>query len=168
MWYIIMYIYFISIFFIQSTADSNVYRLSRGSDFVVLVLYVDDVIFVINSKFLLAEVKFMLSIKFEMKDIGEFKYCFGVQIFRVRDEGLIIVYQQKYSDDIFRKFKLDEVRSVIIFFVTGIKFISLQCFQSDAEVRDMKDVFYRYAVGSFIFVVNWIRSDIQYYVSTVF
>lgn len=99
-WYITMHLYLLSIKFVQSNADTNVYKLTQGSSIVLLALYVDDVIFATNDQKLLSVVKEQLSSRFDMKDIGELKFCLGIQLLRVRDKGLIVIHQYKYINEI--------------------------------------------------------------------
>ena len=52
-----------------------------GSRFIILVLYVDDILLAANDKGMLNDVKEFLSKNFEMKDMGEASYVIGIEIF---------------------------------------------------------------------------------------
>ena len=60
-----------------------------GSKFVILVLYVDDILLAVNDIGMLHETKQFLSKSFEMKDFGEASYVIGIEIFRDRSQGLL-------------------------------------------------------------------------------
>lgn len=49
-----------------------------GSKFVILILYVDDILLVANDFSLLHDVKKFVSNKFEMKDMGETTYVIKI------------------------------------------------------------------------------------------
>ena len=60
-----------------------------GSKFIILVLYVDDILLGVNDIGLIHDVKNYLSKKFEMKDIGEASYMIRLEIFCNRLQGLL-------------------------------------------------------------------------------
>lgn len=68
----------------------------RGSKFIILVLYVDDILLAANNIGLLHDVKNFLSKNFEMKDMGEASYVIGIEIFRDRTQGLLGLSQRIY------------------------------------------------------------------------
>ena len=55
-----------------------------GSQFVILILYVDDILLTANDKGMLCDVKEFLSKNFEMNNMGEASYVIGIEIFRDR------------------------------------------------------------------------------------
>ena len=56
--------------FVENIVNQCIYIKISGSKFVILVLYVDDILFVTNDIVLLHDVKKFLPNKFEMKDMG--------------------------------------------------------------------------------------------------
>ena len=60
-----------------------------GSRFVILVLYVDNILLAANDKGMLHDVKEFLSKNFEMKDMGEASYVIGIEIFRDISQGVL-------------------------------------------------------------------------------
>nr|GEU59520.1 putative zinc finger, CCHC-type [Tanacetum cinerariifolium] len=61
--------------FKKNTVDQSIYLKLSGSKFIILVLYVDDIILASNDLTMLYETKRFLSENFEMKDLGEASYC---------------------------------------------------------------------------------------------
>ncbi|GJV25988.1 putative zinc finger, CCHC-type containing protein [Tanacetum coccineum] len=57
------------------------------SNFIILVLYVDDILLASNNIDLLHESKRFLSRNFDMKDLGEDSYVIGIEIHRDRANG---------------------------------------------------------------------------------
>ena len=72
--------------FSMTEGDHCIYTKVIGSNFVLLSLYVDDILIASNDKVTLVEVKAWLSSKFDMKDMGEASYVLGVEIHRDRNK----------------------------------------------------------------------------------
>ena len=62
--------------------DHCVYSKSSGSKFIIMTLYVDDILIVGNNIEYLNDIKSWLSSNFEMKDMGDAVYILGVKISR--------------------------------------------------------------------------------------
>ncbi|GKC35713.1 UBN2_2 domain-containing protein [Tanacetum coccineum] len=73
--------------FIRNQVDQCVYLKMSGSNFIILVLYVDDILLASNNIDLLHESKRFLSRNFDMKDLGEASYVIGIEIHRDRANG---------------------------------------------------------------------------------
>ncbi|GJS65663.1 putative RNA-directed DNA polymerase [Tanacetum coccineum] len=73
--------------FIRNQVDLCVYLKMSGSNFIILVLYVDDILLASNNINLLHESKRFLSRNFDMKDLGEASYVTGIEIHRDRANG---------------------------------------------------------------------------------
>ena len=87
-WYILFYNAITSHGFSMTEGDHCIYTKVIGSNFVLLSLYVDDILIASNDKVTLAVVKVWLSSKFDMKDIGEASYVLGVEIHTDRNKRL--------------------------------------------------------------------------------
>ena len=64
--------------FVEMTVDRCIYMKVVGSKFIILVLYVDDILFAASDRGLLHDVKNYLSSNFEMKDMGEASYVIRI------------------------------------------------------------------------------------------
>ena len=60
-----------------------------GSKYIFLVLYVDDILLVVNDTNMLIEINKLLFSHFDMKDLGEASYVFGIQILRDRPSDIM-------------------------------------------------------------------------------
>eukprot|EP00795_Rhopilema_esculentum_P014459 gene14460-biopygen4243 len=72
----------------QCQADSCLYVKRVGAEFIIIALYVDDMLLACSSKQLLQNEKEALQKRFCMKDLGEARYCLGIQIERTLDWGI--------------------------------------------------------------------------------
>lgn len=93
----------------------------------------------------------------------------GVQISRDREKGIFIINQYKYIGDILDRFGMVEVYDFLILMTAGIKLeriINIDLL-SEEEKGEMLSIFYKQAVGSFIFLLCFIRLDLVYSVYVV-
>ena len=88
--------------FIQNVKEFRVYKKQSGSSIAFLVLYVDDILLIGNSRKFLEEVKEYLNGQFSMKDLGEAAYILGIKIYRDRPNLLLALSQRTYIDKILK------------------------------------------------------------------
>ena len=84
MWYQKFDTYVLSLGFVPSKSNHYIYFKSDGDGFLVIALYVNDMLFIDKGKSLIVELKSQLSTKFEMKDLGATRYILGIKIIRDR------------------------------------------------------------------------------------
>ena len=65
--------------FKENTVDQCIYLKFSGCKFIILVLYVDDILLASSDVGLLHETKRFLSSKFDMKDLGDASFVLGIQ-----------------------------------------------------------------------------------------
>ncbi|GAA0186629.1 hypothetical protein LIER_33917 [Lithospermum erythrorhizon] len=88
--------------------DDCVYHKFSGSEFIFLVLYVDDILLASNDIGLLHETNKFLSKKFEMKDLGDASFVLGIQIHRARSRGILELFQKSYIAKVLKMFGMQE------------------------------------------------------------
>ena len=88
-WYLKFNDIVLSYGFVEMTVDQCIYMKVVGRKFIILVLYVDDILLAASDHGLLHDVKNYLSSNFEMKDMGEASYVIGIEIFRDRSQGIL-------------------------------------------------------------------------------
>ncbi|XP_070005942.1 uncharacterized mitochondrial protein AtMg00810-like [Nicotiana sylvestris] len=87
----------------KSENDPTLYVKKEGkNDFIVVCLYVDDIIYTSSSIFLVDEFKSQMMNDFEMLDMGLLHYFLGLEIHQVEDG--IFISQKKYGRDLLNKF----------------------------------------------------------------
>ena len=79
-----------------------------GSSIAFLIVYVDDILLIVNDIKFLDSIKGYLNKNFSMKDIGEAAYILGTKIYRDRLRCLIGISQITYLDKVLKKFKMDQ------------------------------------------------------------
>jgi hypothetical protein len=76
--------------------DNYIYIKTKGGKFIILVLYVDDILLASNDKNMLYETKNFLSSNFDMKDLGEASYVLGIEIHQDRTKGVLGLSHKKH------------------------------------------------------------------------
>ncbi|CAM8977434.1 unnamed protein product [Rhodiola kirilowii] len=84
--------------FLQSSHDHSLFTYAHGGDFLILLVYVDDVVITGTSIPLITSVKSFIHSEFQIKDLGQLKYFLGIEVARTK-EG-IFINQHKYAMDL--------------------------------------------------------------------
>lgn len=148
--------------FVENTIDRCIYMKVSGSKFIILVLYVDDILLAANDKALLHDVKKFLSNNFEMKDMGEASYVIGIEIFRDRKQGLLGLSQKAYINKILERFIMESCSAGMVPIQKGDKFSKKQCPKNDLERKEMEYIPYASLVGSLMYASTCTRPDISF------
>lgn len=82
----------------------------EGGNVALIYVYVDDLIKTGNECKLIEEIKIHLSHVFEVKDLGEFHYCLGLEVWRESSKTLIA--QSKYTREICKSFNMIECKKI--------------------------------------------------------
>ena len=94
--------------FKKNTDDQCIYQKISESKFIILVLYVDDILLASNDIGLLHETKRFLSNNFEMKDHGKASFVLGMQIYRDCSHGILGLSQKAYIDKVLSRFDMKD------------------------------------------------------------
>jgi len=70
--------------FVRSQVGHYVYSKEVDDHFIYVILYVHDILLVVNNMDQIKEIKLQLSSKFDMKDLGEAHFILGMEIRRYR------------------------------------------------------------------------------------
>ena len=73
--------------FIQSKADYSLFTRQTDQSFLIILVYVDDVLVASNNKDEIAQFKLLLDQKFKLNDLGDLKYFLGLEMAR-SDQGI--------------------------------------------------------------------------------
>jgi len=149
--------------FTKSAIDPCLYHRKddQGGE-VYVTIYVDDLIIAASSPELITQFKDELKDIYAMKDLGELKYCLGMEIHHDWLRHTITVKQTKYISDILRRFGMDNCKSVTLPMDPGVK-LSKSMSPSTLEGRAEADRYpYREVVGSLMYLMITSRPDISF------
>jgi hypothetical protein len=148
--------------FVENLVDECVYMKISGTNFIFLVLYVDDILLASTDKFLLQETKQFLSNNFDMKDLGEASYVLGIEINRDRSKHLLGLSQQRYITKFLKRFDMHNCSSGSAPMSKGDKLNKNQCPRNKMEEEEMKAKPYSRLVGSLMYAQVCTRPDLAY------
>jgi hypothetical protein len=97
--------------FEMGKVDQTLSLLRQGGDILIVLVYVDDIVFGGSSNSLVTRFADDMSREFEMSMMGELQFFLGLQI-KQSKEGTF-VHQGKYTKDIVRKFKMEDSKAVM-------------------------------------------------------
>ncbi|CAM8882206.1 unnamed protein product [Rhodiola kirilowii] len=96
--------------FVQSMNDYSLFTLKLQGEFLVLLVYVDDVVLTGTSSQLIAKVKSFIHDKFQIKDLGLLKYFLGLEVARSKDG--IFLNQRKYALDLLADYNFMDCKPI--------------------------------------------------------
>ena len=97
-----------SLGFIKSKEDPNLYYKVVDGDQVILLLYVDD-LFLTSDENMILDSKGKLATEFEMKELDTMHYFLGLEVWQ--KPGEIVLSQGKYVVEILKRFRMMDCKS---------------------------------------------------------
>ncbi|GJZ93144.1 hypothetical protein Tco_0665209 [Tanacetum coccineum] len=108
-WYGTLSKYLLDNGFQRGTIDQTLFIRKYKGEFLLVQVYVDDIIFGSSNPKLCREFEALMHDKFKMSAMGELTFFLGLQVLQKKDG--IFLSQDKYVGDILKKFGLSDVRS---------------------------------------------------------
>jgi len=87
--------------FFCSSTDPSLFILHTGTETILLLLYVDDIILTGSSSYMLSNLINSLGLQFHMKDLGALHYFLGIEVKRAPDN--LFLCQTKYAIDLLNR-----------------------------------------------------------------
>ena len=136
--------------------DKCVYVKNTEHGFVIICLYVDDILIMGSNNEVIKTTKEMFNNKFDMKDLGVVDVILGIKISKT-SYGLILS-QSHYIEKILKKFKQDDSSPMR----THVD-VNLHLSQHNGKSLSQQE--YAQAISSLMYVMNCTRPNIAYGVS---
>ncbi|KAI3740618.1 hypothetical protein L2E82_31087 [Cichorium intybus] len=135
--------------------------------FVILLLYVDDMLIVGQDATMINNLKKDLSKFFDMKDLGPAQQILGMKIIRDRESRKLFLSQEEYVERVIKRFNMENAKPVGTPLANHFKLSKKNSPSSDKEKEEMKKVPYYSAVGSLMYAMVCTRPDIAHAVGVV-
>lgn len=145
----------------QLESDPCTYFSRQDSKFLILVVYVDDLIVATNDMSQYQELKIKLQSQFKMRDLGPLKYCLGIEFHQDAENKSVKIIQKKYIQDIVNKFGLEDAHPALTPLEPKFKLSQLE------ESQTVDSIFYQSIIGSLMYAAIATRPDIMYAVSAL-
>ncbi|RVX13158.1 Retrovirus-related Pol polyprotein from transposon TNT 1-94 [Vitis vinifera] len=136
-------------------------------EFIILLLYVDDMLIVGHNTSKIDKLKNELSKSFEMKDLGLASQILSIKISRDRTNGKSWLSQESYIEKVLDKFNMGKAKPVSSPLGSHLKLSSKQSPSREKEKKEMQNMSYASAVGSLKYVIVCTRPDIAHVVGVV-
>ena len=152
----------------KTTSDHCVFvKKFSNDDFIILLLYVDDMLIIGKNVSKIDRLKKQLGDSFAMKDMEAAKQILGIRIMRDKKEKKLWLSQEHYVKRVLQRFQMENAKAVSTPLATHFKLSAKQSPSNEAEKLDMERVPYASAVGSLMYAMVCTRLDIAHAVGTV-
>jgi hypothetical protein len=94
----------------MGSVDKTLFTINHDTDFLLVQIYVDDIIFVYSSHTLVSIFQEMMESEFQMSMMGELIFFLGIQVKQTK-QGTF-VHQAKYTKELMKKFNRTELKNV--------------------------------------------------------
>nr|GFD00357.1 hypothetical protein [Tanacetum cinerariifolium] len=139
--------------FQRGTIDQTLFIRRQREDFILVQVYVDDIIFGSSNPQLCREFEALMHEKFQMSAMGELNFFLGLQVLQ-KEDGIFLL-QDKYIGDILKKFEFSDVRS------SNTPMDKENPWGKDGPGKDLELHLYRSMIGSLMYLTAS-RPDIMF------
>ena len=147
--------------------DHCCYLKKFRSSYIILLLYVDDMLVAGSDMQEIKRLKEQLSREFEMKDLGAARQILGMSIVRDKGAGTLKLSQQKYIRKVLEKFNMTDAKARSTPMGSQLKLSKKQSPKTDEDKEEMAKIPYASAVGSLMYAMVCTRPDIAHAVGVV-
>ncbi|KAE8711123.1 hypothetical protein F3Y22_tig00110303pilonHSYRG00264 [Hibiscus syriacus] len=153
--------------FTRCQADHCCYIKRFDNSFIILLLYVDDMLVAGSDMQEIINLKQKLSKQFAMKDLGAAKQILGMRIKRDTKSGTLILSQAEYINKVLSRFNMQDAKPVSTPLGVHFRLSKEQSPMMEEERAHMVKVPYASAIGSLMYAMVCTRPDIAQAVGAV-
>eukprot|EP00253_Pinus_taeda_P007460 PITA_07460 len=157
-WYSRIDSYLLENGFEKFEGEPTLYINETDSKILIVVLYVDDVIFTGNDDYLIENFKAVMKEEFEMTDMGLLRYFLGTEV--EKSENGIFISQEKDANEVLDRFNMQDSKAAITPTVMGLKL------SKEDNSKDFDPSLYKSIVGSLMYLTAT-RPDITHAISLI-
>jgi hypothetical protein len=154
-WYAMLKTFLLDHGYVMWSVDKTLFTLNHDTNFLLVQIYVDDIIFGGSSHTLMSTFQEMMENEFHMFMMGELTFFLGTQAKQTK-QGTF-VHQAKYTKDLMKKFNMAELKPLS----TPMSTATALDPDENGEAIDQRE--YKSMIGSLLYLTET-RSDIQFVV----
>jgi hypothetical protein len=148
--------------FKKSLKDEAIYLKGKDKEQVIIAVYVDDLLIMSQSDPKIQEVKKALNKNYEMQDLGLASTVLGIKISYNLEAGVLTLSQERYAEEVLKRFNMENCKPLPTPMSPGTKFTKEMSPRCDEEEEQMRDVPYRSAIGSLMYLMVCTRPDLAH------
>jgi hypothetical protein len=152
-WYARLKTFLLEHGYVMGSVDKTLFTLNHGTDFLLIQIYVDDIIFGGSSHTLMSRFQEMMESEFQMSMMGELTFFLDIQVKQTK-QGTF-VHQAKYTKNLMKKFNMPELKPV----PTPMSSAASLGPDEDGEAMDQRE--YSSIIGSLLYLTAT-RPNIQF------
>ena len=153
--------------FKRCEADRCCYVKFFENSYIILLLYVDDMLIVRSSIEEIDDLKKRLSKQFAMKDLGDAKQILGMRIIRDKANGTLKLSRSNYVKKVLSRFNINEAKPVSTALGSHFKLSKEQSPKIEEERYHMSKVPYASTIGSLMYAMVCTTLDVAHAVGVV-
>eukprot|EP00253_Pinus_taeda_P013773 PITA_13773 len=157
-WYNIIDAYLIENGFDKCDGEPTLYIKENDGKILIVVLYVDDLIFTSNDASLIADFKAVMKSEFEVTDLGFLRYFLGIEV--DQSENGVFISQDKYVEVVLKGFNMHNSKAAVTPTVMGLRLTK------EDSSKDFDPKLYKSIVGNLMYLTAT-RPDIMHAVSLI-
>lgn len=157
-WYSRIDAYLIENEFDKCDGEPTLYIKENDGKILIVVLYVDDLIFTSNDASLIADFKAVMKSEFEMTHLGFLRYFLGIEV--DQSENGVFISQVKYVEAVLKRFNMHNSKTTVTPTVVGLKLTK------EDSSKDFEPKLYKSIVDSLMYLTAT-RPDIMHAVSLI-
>ncbi|RVX00963.1 Retrovirus-related Pol polyprotein from transposon TNT 1-94 [Vitis vinifera] len=155
--------------FKRCEVDHCCYVKPFDNSYIILLLYVDDVLIVGSDIEKINNLKKQLSKQFAMKDLGATKQIIGMRIIRDKANGTLKLSQSEYMKKVLSRFNINEAKPVSTPLGSHFKLSKEQSPNTEEERDHMSKVPYASSIGNLMYamkIVTLSTIEVEYVAAT--
>ncbi|CAI7805491.1 unnamed protein product [Closterium sp. NIES-53] len=145
--------------FKKSECDHSLFLLQEKEQFLMLLVYVDDILLFSKSCAMIEHVEEMLEMQFKCSKMGDVKYYLGMHVERDLDKGVLRLHQRKYCEGLAEKYGLQDGGKPATPLPSG--FTVEPCANEEVVCESDRKLFHS-MVGALNYAANHTRPDIAF------
>jgi hypothetical protein len=159
-WFETLIKFFFFLDYVSLNVEINVFM----KDDIMIVIYVNDLIFTKFDSTIISRLKNVLNERFEMSDLNSCIYYLDMMIFKIRRFKLLFLNQSVYVEQMLRDHEMWDCKSLIIFMNVSCRLIKI--FDEYIADKSLK-INYQSIVKSLMYIMLKTRLDITYFISMI-
>jgi len=148
--------------FTRTEADHGVFLKEIEDDIIILAVHVDDCMITVSSTKHISNFKVKMNAKYKLTNLGPAHWLLGIKI-----TCNLLLSQEAYIESIITRFNFNDLKPSSIPINPSALLLKSQSPSKLEDIAKMKNVPYREAVGSLMYVAMGTRPDIAFATLTV-